>query len=289
MFGGATNDSYDDENWNAEEYRDIYILSLPAFSWIRAQQPSEIRRRALTCQVIGNRQMLLIGGSFFANSNKARVDPWPNGMAIFDMTNLTWTDGNYDSTAGNYSRAAIVQDLYQKDDAAPTWSDPALATVFPFRQALTTQANGTNTTVSHPTGNPTATNAPTPEPTSKSSSHTNHVGAIAGGVIGGLAAIGLVIVGVYFYRRRGKRSAERSQADKMEQPSEAWHTQAADNKDYENPKSAVPSELYGTHSTAAEMPEGERSFLREKEAVVGRRSLYEMEGNEKARDRVELQ
>lgn len=114
MFAGATNNTYDTVNWNDVAYRDIYILSLPAFTWIRADKPSEIRRRAMRCEVVGNSQMVVIGGSFFANDDKKRIDPWPNGMAVLDLVNLEWTDGKYDASAGTYRRPSLVQSLYDQ-------------------------------------------------------------------------------------------------------------------------------------------------------------------------------
>ena len=114
MWGGATNNTYDTANWNDLAYRDIYILSLPAFTWYRAEKPSELRRRAMRCEVAGNSQMIVVGGSFFANDDKQRVDPWPNGMAVFDLLNLEWTDGKYDASAETYRRPSPIQKIYDQ-------------------------------------------------------------------------------------------------------------------------------------------------------------------------------
>ena len=128
MFGGATNHTYDTTNSNDPAYRDVYVLSLPAFTWLRTGKTSELRRRAMHCQLIGNSQMLVIGGSFFANDDLSRVDPWPNGMAVFDLSTFDWTE-NYNHLAEKYQRPSLVHDLYQQK-TSPTWDDPALAAIF---------------------------------------------------------------------------------------------------------------------------------------------------------------
>ena len=58
--------------------------------------------------------MLLVGGNFFANDDRSRVDPWANGMEIFDLTALNWTQGVYDHSAEPYKRAEPVQELYNQ-------------------------------------------------------------------------------------------------------------------------------------------------------------------------------
>ena len=256
MFGGATNDTFDTTNWNDAAYRDIYVLSLPAFAWDKAQKPSEIRRRALTCQVIGNRQMLLIGGSFFANDDKTRVDPWPNGMAVFDLVNLEWTDGRYDRSAEKYKRPSIVQDVYQQ--SAPVWDDPALAGIFPFRQSLTAPSNTSNITTSQPT------NVPSPTPETKKSK-SNHTGAIAGGVVGGIAAIILVAGCAYFLRRRSKKARE-------EQPPGFTEGRL----EQKSSEIVAQPEMYGNSTAPAEMNGETQSQLYEKEAMSPRQDVYEM-------------
>jgi hypothetical protein len=46
----------------AVPYDEIYILTLPAFVWIKVQYAPENPRHHLTCKTVGNRQMLIIGG-----------------------------------------------------------------------------------------------------------------------------------------------------------------------------------------------------------------------------------
>lgn len=65
----------------------VYILTLPAFEWIKA--PANVTHRLNhRCEVIGKRQMLSIVG--LIENNATRKDPWPSRLGIFDMSELTW-------------------------------------------------------------------------------------------------------------------------------------------------------------------------------------------------------
>jgi hypothetical protein len=51
---------------NSSGFDDVWILSLPTFTWISWWQPSGtgVPHHSLTCNVVGNGQMLIIGGTF---------------------------------------------------------------------------------------------------------------------------------------------------------------------------------------------------------------------------------
>ena len=268
IFGGATNDTYDTTNWNDVAYRDIYVLSLPAFSWIRAGKPSEIRRRALSCQVIGNRQMLLIGGNLFANDGKTRVDPWPNGMAVFDLSAMEWTDGKFDHSAELYRRASVVQDLYQR--STPVWDDPALATIFPFRQALTVSVTASATAGNATTTQPTAVPSPILE---EKDSKTDHTGAIVGGVIGGVAAIAL-IAGCACVLRRRKKQVHNTLPPKLSDK----------HPEQEFSETTPRQEMCGNHTAPVEMYEEAKPPLYGKEVTPNRQTLHELDTPGPARE-----
>ena len=88
MLPGNGNSTFDTSDPNNESYRDVYVLSIPAFRWFRANSPDTARRNRHRCKVVGNRQMLVIGGSLLGNSDLTKVDPHPNGLGIFDLTSL---------------------------------------------------------------------------------------------------------------------------------------------------------------------------------------------------------
>lgn len=99
-------------------YLDVYVLSMPSFVWFKAGALSVARRANHFCQVIGKRQMLVIGGrdpthnssldgSFWAGG----TDPWTYGLGIFDMSTLSWTTSYY-ANATDYEQPVMVKQYY---------------------------------------------------------------------------------------------------------------------------------------------------------------------------------
>lgn len=104
----------------AVPYDEIYILTLPAFVWIKVQYPPESPRHDLTCHTVGNRQMLIIGGVDSASTSGSDTfyedpfniaDPFTQGLGIFDMTTLTFAE-KYDADAEAYVQSDSVQQTY---------------------------------------------------------------------------------------------------------------------------------------------------------------------------------
>ena len=89
-------------------FRSVYILSLPSFEWFEVPFSTVKRRSNLHCQVIGKRQMLVIGGVDPTVDLGSERDPWPKGMGLLDMTELTWSE-SYNSSAETYTRSNVVQ------------------------------------------------------------------------------------------------------------------------------------------------------------------------------------
>ena len=171
----------------------VYILTLPAFQWFEANETSGTTRSYHHCEVIGQRQMLSIGGQAI-NSNLTVEDPWRNGLGIFDMSELTW-GFSYDANAAAYTPPTPISSYYNASNRFPSFSDAALTSIF---NNTSTSASASSTSTSNtPSKTPSASTSPTPSP--KSSSHT---GAIIGGVIGGVLFIALLAGSCYLYWRR---------------------------------------------------------------------------------------
>lgn len=107
-FGGPQNKDSDE----------VYVLSLPAFRWFRANYTSVSPRAGHTCHPAGNNQLILIGGSnptqFVTNTMEAwngTADPWPQGIGVFDMNALAWKD-SYQSHAAKYTPADVIKQHY---------------------------------------------------------------------------------------------------------------------------------------------------------------------------------
>ncbi|KAI9766840.1 MAG: hypothetical protein M1839_004763 [Geoglossum umbratile] len=181
------------------EFAQVFVLSLPAFTWFRAPNSTVQRLYGHSCQVIGRRHMLSIGGT----NPQSDVPPniWPNGLGVFDMTLLQWTN-TYDATAKPYVQPDIVKQYYSKNARYPaTWDVPSLATLFGAPPVLS------STTA---TGPPLigASNITTNSPTSPTPAAERQPNAkvIAGSVVGGVAGLILVLlIGKYLlilYQRR---------------------------------------------------------------------------------------
>ncbi|KAK4102835.1 hypothetical protein N658DRAFT_422866 [Parathielavia hyrcaniae] len=107
LFGGS----------NARDrfvYDDAYVLSLPGFVWTKVPTSPAGLRRSLACVPVGKRQVLSIGGTSIGDSKSKgfnEQDPAPQGLLLFDITELKWKD-SYDPNAAAYVRAADIEAWY---------------------------------------------------------------------------------------------------------------------------------------------------------------------------------
>jgi hypothetical protein len=170
------------------EYDDVYVLSLPAFNWTQVnfgQSP----RWGHDCHVVGNRQMLTIGG----NTTNEQCDWEIKGVAILDMSTITW-GSVYNAYAPEYLvPTPIVDWLGGSPSGGATIKSPVLG----YNQ--TGLAEVFNTTRAQPSPSATPSQSPVGAP-----GHKSHAGAIAGGVIGGVAALA-ILAGLLLWLRARKR------------------------------------------------------------------------------------
>ncbi|KIV93066.1 hypothetical protein PV10_04311 [Exophiala mesophila] len=212
VYGGSTNRTLDQIQADNEGYLNVYTLSLPAFQWFKSPSKTPVRRACHTCSVIGNRQMISIGGRFPSSRQPLGFDrdPWVGGVGVFDMTSFTWTD-SYNASAEVYDSPKVVKDYYTSSYEVPDWSDTNLAAIFAFSPPAQSPDN-TNNDDDNNTGTESGNGASQTSPSSPAptgSSSTN-VGAIAGGVVAGVAVMGIV-AGLFIWRRRRQRQRLQSQ------------------------------------------------------------------------------
>ena len=79
----------------------VFVLSLPAFHWLQSEYTPTLGRRGHSCSVIGNRQMVSVGGHI-GQTNAFAPDPWDQGLGVFDMSAMEWKD-SYDPNAAAYT------------------------------------------------------------------------------------------------------------------------------------------------------------------------------------------
>ena len=97
----------------------MYVLSLPAFTWVKAERSASTRRAFHTCELVGKRQMAVIGGvdpATLQSETGRWKDPWTNGMNIFDVSSLSWSS-SYDAKAKDYEPADALKRRYRKQAA----------------------------------------------------------------------------------------------------------------------------------------------------------------------------
>lgn len=212
-------------------HNDSYVLSLPAFRWFKGPV-NAAPRVGLTCHSVGSgRQVLVIGGQD-NNNNSFRwenPDPWKQGLGIFDMTAMEWSDG-YDADAAAYESPRVVKEWYgDEENAEPEWSSDTVKALFSRTTTTTTTSSAS------PSGDGTvslASSSASATPSSKP-----NAGAIAGGVVGGVVALALVGFVLFCCRRRRQRASY---------PAAIGVVQELDN-------GQSKAELHG-HSAAAELP-----------------------------------
>lgn len=246
LYGGVdpiTNTAYDD----------VLILTLPSFTWTNVWPLGEAPRWGHNCHVAGRRQMITVGGN---NTNGLTCDWEIKGVAVWEMSTLTW--GSVFMT--NLSNYEVPQKLLSltggnahgnatKKNPALGWTDQGLQTVFTTPRKYTLSGNSTSTA---------------------NSRNKSHTGAIAGGVVGGVAGLSLIAIAAFFLRRHHRKrhgphelenspigAAQESQKNKYElqavnenSPAELFGHEL---KELETPRQAVEADHLSS-TTRAELP-----------------------------------
>jgi hypothetical protein len=168
MYGG------NDPTKNNTAFDDIYVLTLPSFTWTAIFTDGESPRWGHNCHRAGKRQLVTVGGNI---TNIKACDWERKGIAFLDMTSVTW--GSVFLT--NTSEYLVSEKLLGATGGIPEgnatikvppqgWTDKGLANVFGIEDEST------------------------------------NVGAIAGGVVGGVAAIAIIAVVLFLFKRRRDRA-----------------------------------------------------------------------------------
>ena len=139
--------------------------------------------------------MLTVGGANNRNDVNDQ-DPFKQGLGIFDMTDLTWKrEGHYDADAEPYKSPRVVEEWYKgKDLSTMSWASDEVKEIF-LAQPLT---------FDKPTSSSTSPTESTTAPVMDLPPNTDF-GAIIGGVVGGVAVLGVLAGVVYFFRFRKSR------------------------------------------------------------------------------------
>jgi hypothetical protein len=183
----------------------VYILTLPAFHWVKVNYPPTDPRVYHTCHVIGNRQLLSVGGLNPALLNISlawnETDQFTEGLKIFDMTTLNWTN-YYDANAAPYEQSNLLKQYYASNPRYPAeWNDEALGWILdPTSRPPPPGGNHNYTT------------------TTATPPHHRQTSTIVGGVVGGVGGVFVVsaILGFVLYKQRKAKKAETAAEQEME-------------------------------------------------------------------------
>jgi Kelch motif len=173
---------------------EVFVLSLPGFVWTKANYTAATPRVNHACSAAANRQMIVTGGLNPASANQSELinsrDIWTQGIGVFDLTAMQWKD-NYDTNAQPYMTPDAVKSWYAANGPYPSvWDDPAVEDF--FTQSSIDPSNG-------------GANLGGASPEDGSGSSKPNAGAIAGGVVGGVAGLALLATSFWFLRRSRRR------------------------------------------------------------------------------------
>ncbi|KAK4452121.1 kelch repeat-containing protein [Podospora aff. communis PSN243] len=175
---------------------EVYVLSLPGFVFFKGPG-SSTPRADHGCALVGKRQLLSVGGTdgFLGFPNSLLdPDPWKNGLGVFDMSRLAWSNG-YKADAAPYESPSVVSEWYLQGGAkSVVWANAEVEELF--------------AETAPPSYNPTATGAQPGDPPPSDPASANpapssdpNIGAIVGGVVGGLVVLLSLAAGAYWFRR----------------------------------------------------------------------------------------
>ncbi|PUU76841.1 hypothetical protein B9Z19DRAFT_1087559 [Tuber borchii] len=91
IYGGGTDYMTPMFGMNDKPFDDMYILSLPAFRYyqVKLGDVKPDARQRMTCHVVNNKQMLVLGGHRVNSSETLKDCRWDE-LNLFDMNTLKW-------------------------------------------------------------------------------------------------------------------------------------------------------------------------------------------------------
>jgi len=180
-----------------DDMDDIYVLSIPSFTWVRIYEGSS-PRWGHTCHLVGNSQMITVGGAN-GTSLYNGCDWETMGVAIYSLSTLTW-GSVYDAFAPPYTVPNLV---YGAIGGSGKGGATKKLPTGGFSSALVANLFGVST------GNTTSSSSGSSSTTSGTNSGVSG-GVIAGATIGAIAGVAAVAV-VAFFIIRSRRPPPKSE------------------------------------------------------------------------------
>jgi hypothetical protein len=191
---------------NTSGYDDVYILSMPTFTWIKlyptdGNVTGQYPHHSLSCNVISGAQMLIIGGTFPLSDACDAPAQWGThnlDMGLQNAEKVPWQLFSPNLTS-YVVPAPIINVVGGGPNGGAAKTAPAAGFDAPdLRLLMTRKANIAARTPTRPI--PTATN-----PAGSGQGTSLGTNAIAGIAVGGVVALVLLLVGGYCLIRRYRR------------------------------------------------------------------------------------
>ncbi|KAG8527054.1 uncharacterized protein KY384_008483 [Bacidia gigantensis] len=186
MHGGRSSDDLEANIF----YDDVYILSIPSFTWTKVYE-SKRGKAGHTCHRVGPSKMILVGGTNSMNYTEG-CDWHTKGVGVMDMNEIVW-GRVYDANAEDYQVPVNVSRRIGGDkNGGAAMRQPTLGF---DQEGLAKIFNGT--TKAKTLQNATVTNTPS----KMSPSNTISKSIIVCTAVGAVALVGVTGSLVYLYRR----------------------------------------------------------------------------------------
>lgn len=263
-------------------YDEIWILTLPSFTWIHAYT-GDSPRFGHTCHLVGNRQMITIGGLLQSNYSTTNCDWEYMGVAILDLSEFIW-GSVFDANAAPYQVFSNISEVIGGDANGSAkallpsggWSNVQLASLMtgsantsaPVPKNRASLVPEPVTTSSPSPSSPAPTLNASHSPSSNSSSSSVNTKAIIGGICGAVVVFVLAGLLYFLYKMKAKRRYETMNKDgtfdatrpkapfEMEEMHDKGHGPYNDAGPREMPVAETRTEMPGSE-TRPEMPGSE--------------------------------
>ncbi|KAH8752940.1 hypothetical protein BGZ57DRAFT_912299 [Hyaloscypha finlandica] len=213
-------------------YDEIYVLSIPGFVWFKADYPPQSPRIFHTCEVVGRRQLVTIGGlNHHYSPSIPNVwdvkDTFSQGLGIFDMTDMVWKD-SYDANASDYRSPEVVKDWYAAGNQnSVNWQSKQVAISVNPTQAYIVPSTSPSTPTSSSTGLALSDRI-----------------ALATSISFGVPGVAVAILGLYLTWRHYKNKAKNAtvhQEETSPSPAEAESNPEPNTSSELRPANSLPS------------------------------------------------
>ena len=114
---------------------EVFVLTLPGFNWIKANYTPANPRIEHSCNLVGQSQMLIIGGLDPADTasikSENQTDPNKQGLGIFDLHGMSFSS-SYNADAPDYTSPHAVKAWYKQNGGLypATWTDSSVEALF---------------------------------------------------------------------------------------------------------------------------------------------------------------